>query len=110
MLFHFKFIVCIFSIAFCEAGHSYTKELSIDQIYQFRSKKVKKSRQFYGKKFLTKKLGKNSNFLANNVVDMSSRLGCDLVLQKIIRKALGKKSKKKGELVSFACKVKQRER
>ncbi len=110
MRFYFKFILCILTIAFCEAGPSYTKELSIDQIYQFRSKKVKKSRQFYGKKFLTNKLGKNSNFLANNVADMSSRLGCDLVLQKITRKALGKRSEKKAELVSFSCKVKQRER
>lgn len=110
MIFHFKFIVYIFAIAFCNGGHIYTKELSIDQIYKFRSKKVKKSRQFYGKKFLTKKLGKNSKFLANNVADMSSRLGCDVVLQKTTRKALGNRSKKKAELVSFACKVKQREK
>ena len=59
MHFHFKFIVFIFAIAFCKDGHSYTKELSIDQIYQFRSKKVKKSRQFYGKKLHVKLLEKD---------------------------------------------------
>ncbi len=110
MRLHFKFIFYIVIFAFCNANHSYANELSLNQIYELRSEKVKKNRKFYGKKFLTKKLGEHSEALANIIADTSSRLGCDLILQKNIRKTLGKKGRKKCALISFACKVKQREK
>ena len=94
----------------CNPGTVCASEVSIKEIYKLRVSKIKKSRQFYGKKFLIKKLGSDSQFLANNIADMSARLGCDLNLQKIARRAMGKKAKKKCNLIAFACKVKQRER
>jgi len=59
---------------------------------------------------IVKKLGKDSQYLANNVADMSARIDCDLRLQKVTRKACDKKTKKKCSLIAFACRVKQRER
>ena len=80
--------------------------LPLEAIYKLRVKKIKKIRQFYGKKFITKKLGGDSNLLANNIADMASRLACDSKIKKIMRKKL----KEKTNQISFSCEVKYREK
>ncbi len=110
MTLSFKYTIYMLVAAICSPGVVYTQEVSLKEIYKLRVAKIKKSRQFYGKKFLIKKIGNHSRFLANSVADMSARLGCDSSLQKIARQAFGKRAKKKGKLIAFACKVKQRER
>lgn len=105
-----KYLIYILIMEICSTSVIYPKEISLKEIYNLRTAKTKECRKLYGKQFLVKKLGSSSRPLASNIADIAARLGCNLNMQKTMRKALGKNIRQQPNLIEFACKTKQRER
>lgn len=111
MVLYIKFFLCITLLALCNTsmGKKNTS-LSLLDIHKIRSAKIAKSRAFYGKEILIKRLGGKSGLLANSVADMANRLGCGPNMKKAARRVLGEKSKKHSKAIVNACEVKNREK